>query len=314
MAKVLAGLKGKTLLTFQSVADMDAVASAIALSKMVRRAEVRATGALDSQSRAVLKCLGLKVPALESLKGYANIIVVDACTADSLGKWGRAIRDDFFGTLVIIDHHYHSGKMKADAELLLPSRSSTCEIVLGLLKAGKKRIDRKTALLLAAGIISDTAFWKSANDETFVAMSQLLSKAGRGAGDYQKIAKILQRPPDHAMTEKIVEAVRSAALREKGGIMVATTVSHAFHLQCAVYLVSLGCDYAFVADPDRGIVLAARSDYARGNIGRVMQVIAARIGGQGGGHEKVGGARGTIPNCGEALDYCAYLAFSAESG
>ena len=312
-ANYLRAMRGNTLITFQSLGDMDAVASSIALSKLVKNSSVMATGNVDSQSRAVLRSLGLSVQKIESLKGFQNIIIADSCTSDSLGKWGSAIEEDFFGKLVIIDHHYHSGKIKADFELLMPSASSTSEIVFRMLKESKIRIDRKTALLLAAGIAADTAFWKSANDDSFFAMAQLLEAAGRSKADYQKILKLLDRPKDHAMTEKLVEAVRTATMHRKGGIMVATTSSHAFHLQCALSLVGLGCDYAFVIDSERGIVLGARSDNAAANMGMLMEKVAAMMGnGSGGGHEKVGGARGEIRSQDELLEYCTSCAFGEE--
>ena len=306
-SKLVSSLSGKTLVTFQSLADLDAVASAIAISKIVPRPEIRSTGGMNAQSRAVLGHFGLAIPQLESLKGYSNVVIVDACTADSLGAWGRQI-EGFAGRKIIIDHHVHSGRMKADFVLEMPSRSSTCEIVLEILDSAKSKIDNSTALLLASGITSDTAFWKSANDSSFAAMARLLQLAGKGRKDYQKILTIINRPANPEMTRKIIECIGNASLVLKENLSVATSQSNAFHLQCAAGLVRLGCDYAFVADRDRGIVLAARSDRVDGSAGKIMEKVGKKIRGSGGGHEKVGGARGSFADAKEVLDYCSKLA------
>ncbi len=303
----LSTLKGRTLITFQEIADPDAVASAIALSLLVRNCEVRATGQVNSQAKAVLKSLGLAIAPIESLDGYSNVLIADACTLDSFGKWADAI-GLFKGKVAFFDHHVHSDRMKADFSLELPSISSTSEIALGILDAAGKKADKKTAMFLAAGIASDTAHWKSANDDSFEAMARLLKLAGRSRQDYPKILSLLERPANPEMAKKKIACAAKAKVTEKSGIVVATSTSDAFHLQCAVGLVSLGADYAFVADEQKGIVLAARSDSARKSVGILMQKVGRKIRGSGGGHEKVGGARGKFSDADAILDYCAKVA------
>jgi len=306
-AKFLSRLKGRSLITFQEVADPDAVASAIALSSLVRNCEVRATGQVNSQSRAILKSLGLAIVPLESLEGYSNILITDACTLDSFGKWSGAI-GSFKGTVAFFDHHIHSDRMKADFSLELPAVSSTSEIALGILDASKKKIDKKTAMLLAAGVASDSGHWKSANDDSFEAMARLLKLAGRSKDEYQEILSLIERPKNPEMAKKKIECAGKAKASEKDGVVVATSTSDAFHLQCAVGLVALGADYAFVADAKKGVVLAARSDSAKKSVGKLMQQIGQKISGSGGGHEKVGGARGKFADAAAVLDYCAKAA------
>jgi len=306
-AAFLTSLKGKTLITFQEVADPDAVASAIALSLLVRNSEVRATGQVNSQARAVLKSLGLAVPPLESLDGYSNVVITDACTLDSFGKWAEQV-GKFKGTVAFFDHHIHSDRMKADFSIELPSVSSTSEIAFGILDAAKKNVDKKTAMFLAAGVASDSGHWKSANDDSFEAMARLLKLAGRTRQDYQKILSLIERPANPEMAKKKITCAAKAKVIEKGGVVVATSTSDAFHLQCAVGLVGIGADYAFVADAKKGIVLAARSDSAKKSVGKLMMLVAKEVGGSGGGHEKVGGVRGKFTDVAAVLDYCSSVA------
>jgi nanoRNase/pAp phosphatase (c-di-AMP/oligoRNAs hydrolase) len=306
-ARFLSLLKGRTLITFQEVADPDAVASAVALSLLVKDCEVRATGRLNSQSKAVLRSLGLAIPALDSLEEYSNIIIADACTLDSFGEWGEGI-GKFSGKKAFFDHHVHSDRMRADFSLELPEVSSTSEIALGIMDAARKRPDRKTSMLLAAGIASDTAHWKSANDDSFEAMARLLRIAGKSRQDYQEILSLLDRPKNPEMAIKKIECAGKARTVRKAGVLVAVSTSRSFHLQCAAGLVGLGADYAFVADQRQGIVLGARADCAAKSVGLLMKKVASKIGGSGGGHEKVGGARGKFADADTVLAYCADLA------
>jgi len=306
-AAFLSGLKGRTLITFQEVADPDAVASAVALSLVVRNADIRATGQVNSQAKAVLKSLGLAIAPLQSLGDYTNILITDACTLDSFGDWADAI-GSFKGKVAYFDHHIHSDRMKADFSLELPAVSSTSEIALGILDAAKKKVDKKTAMLLAAGVASDSGHWKSANDDSFEAMARLLKLAGKSKDEYQEILSLIERPKNPEMARKKIECAGKAKVSEKDGVVVATSTSDAFHLQCAVGLVALGADYAFVADAKKGVVLAARSDSARKSVGKLMQQVGQKISGSGGGHEKVGGARGKFADAGTVLAYCADVA------
>ncbi|GEM_PF-1721905 len=306
-AAFLSSLKGRTLITFQEVADPDAVASAIALSLLVRNGDVRASGQVNSQSKAILKSLGLAIVPLESLDGYSNVLITDACTLDSFGEWAEEI-GKFRGTVAFFDHHIHSNRMKSDFSLELPSVSSTSEIALGILDAAKRKVDKKTAMLLAAGVASDSGHWKSANDDSFEAMARLLKLAGRSKEEYQTILSLIERPANPEMAKKKIACAAKAKVVEMGGVVVATSTSDSFHLQCAVGLVALGADYAFVADSKQGIILAARSDSARKSVGKLMQLVAKKIGGSGGGHEKVGGARGKFADAATALAYCADVA------
>ncbi|MFA6048998.1 MAG: DHH family phosphoesterase [Candidatus Micrarchaeia archaeon] len=305
-------LSGPTLITFQSVGDVDAVASSLALAELVPQSVVRATGELNAQSRRLLAHFGLAVPPIESLGGFRNIIVADAGNSGVLGDWGGAI-EKFRGKIVVIDHHYHSKPLSAFFTFEDVGKSSTCEIVFELSKLPGRagELGKREALLLAAGVISDSAFFKSANDSTFSALSELLEIIGSGSKDYEKVVKLIRMQPDVSERLSRLEALRGAQVTRRGNCLVARAHSNAFELSCASMLVEAGCDYAFVGNTKHGRIFSCRSDAVPGNVGKIMEKAGIAMGGSGGGHEKVGGANGLPQNVDKALSLAVSLALKA---
>ncbi len=309
----LDSLSGTTLITFQSVGDVDAVASAIVLSELVPKSVVRSTGELNAQARKLLLHFGLIVPKIDSIEGFGNIIVVDAGNAGVLGDWGSAI-EKFNGKTIVVDHHYHSHPLPAFFTYNDAGKSSTCEIIFGLAKAEGKRLGKREALLLAAGIISDTAFFKSANDASFAALAELLEIIGKGNKDYEKVVSLIRMQPDVSERIARLQALKSAEIAQKGQCVVAKAFSSAFELSCASVLVDAGADYAFVGNKKHGRILCCRSDAAEANVGKIMENVGKVLGGSGGGHEKVGGANGLPENVEKAVALGVSLALSACAG
>ncbi|NYZ75042.1 hypothetical protein H0O03_02140, partial [Candidatus Micrarchaeota archaeon] len=117
MRKLLADLlrlKGRTLISFHSLADVDAVASAYGLATLLPKAVIRAPDKPNSPSRRLLEALGAEVSVLGEgeLSGFDNCVLVDVSSAELLAGFGKAFRN--FAKrkkLVCIDHHLHSKKI-----------------------------------------------------------------------------------------------------------------------------------------------------------------------------------------------------------
>ncbi|MFQ5405793.1 MAG: bifunctional oligoribonuclease/PAP phosphatase NrnA [Candidatus Micrarchaeia archaeon] len=309
LESALNALKGKTLVTFQEVGDLDAVASALVLAEVVPNSSVRSTGQVNSQAKRVLKHFGLSVPPIESLD-FDNIAIVDAGNSGVLGKWARPI-EEFKGKLVVVDHHFHSHALNAFYYYADKGKSSTCEIIFDLLKLGKKKVGKRQALLLAGGIISDTAFFKSANDASFVALGELLDIIGKGNKDYEKVVSLVKSVPDISERLSRINAIKNAKIQQNGKILVATAYSTGFELSCASALVEAGFSAAFVGNKKHARVFGVRSDDSKSNIGKIMQKAGKILGGSGGGHEKVGGANGSAKNVEKAVEECAKLVLNS---
>ena len=312
LARSLASLKGRgrTLITFHSLGDVDAAASALALQSVLKArgvdAHVRCVDSLNSQAKRVLSFYGCAAP--QTLVGIdaAAVVLVDVSNADLLGEWGPAI-SGFNGPLFVIDHHYHNKHLKTapGCALVEPNATSAAEIVLQIANSLNYKIPPKTASILLCAIIADTAFFKSADNATLDAAFALVAQGA----DFGECAALCRAKRDASEALAIIKCVGGARIEKlgaKGAVLAAFGKAHSHELACASALVDLGCDYAFVANEREGRISAAKSDAAAGSIGKIMEAAGRSFGasGSGGGHAKVGGAKGDSDRVNAVLEEC----------
>ncbi|MFH0973871.1 MAG: DHH family phosphoesterase [Candidatus Micrarchaeota archaeon] len=315
LARSLASLKGKgrTLVTFHSLGDVDAAASALALQTVLKArgvdAHVRCVDSLNSQARRVLSFYGCAAP--QTLVGIdaSAIVLVDVSNADLLAEWGPAI-SGFNGPLFVIDHHYHNKHVKTaqGCALVEPHATSTAEIIMQIARALNCPLPPKTASLLLCAVLADTAFFKSADNATLAAAFALVA-LGADFGECAALCRAKRDASEALAIIKCVGGARIEKLGAKGAVLAAFGKAHSHELACAAALVDLGCDYAFVANEREGRISAAKSDCATGSVGKIMEAAGRGFGasGSGGGHEKVGGAKGESSRVNAALEECLAL-------
>ena len=318
MKKFLARLKslrGRTLVTFHSLGDVDAVASAIAVSQLIPKSEVAAVDGVSASARHVLERLSLPLPRqlqAGELAAYDNLLLCDVSNADLLAGFSAAVLA-FPGKRLIIDHHVHSKRIAASAALIEPTKSSSCEVVYELYRAARKKPSEKTALLLLAGILHDSAYFKSAGKGTFEAFSVLLSLTSK---TYPEVLSLVSKREDVSERIARLKAISRVALHRQGELLIGTSFASSFELACAAALVEAGCDIAFVANTGRGRISGVKRETLEGvSIGRVMEAAGRAMAGSGGGHENVGGAKGKPQLTERALEKCveaALLKFSRQ--
>jgi len=307
----LSTLRGRTLITFHSLADMDSVASAFALANGLKQknkrasCEVRSIDVITASAKRVLTSLKISKPkAIEKLDSFNNLILVDVSTPTLLGEWRAAI-EAFRGTVIAVDNHYHARHLKNAFVYVNLEKPSASEIVFEILRKLGVKLDSKTASLLLAGIIADTALFKSATNSTIVDAGELARTRGV---NFKKIFSLATPQPGLSERVAVLKAIASARIEKIGkgdkAVLVALARSHAFELQCASALIAVGCDYAFVVNDREGRASGVKAQNALGNIGKIMEAVGTVFRGSGGGHEFVGGARGEPERAGLVLEEC----------
>jgi len=297
----LRGLKGRTLISFHSLADVDAVASAYGLRTLLPDAVIRAPDKPNSPSRKLMKALGQEVAMLGEgeLSGFDNCVLVDVSSVELLAGFGKAFRN--FAKrkkLLCIDHHLHSEKIAGAVHHSFPRRASCSEIIYELLCLAGEKVSDDAALALAAGIAADTALFSSADSHSFTAFASLLKQLEQKKIDYAKVVAFANPAPDLSYKIAVAKAMQRAEFYEVGkgreGIVIGVTKAHSFELYCALALLQ-AADYAFAFNDREGRLSAARSRHnANGaSIGKIMEAAGKAMEGNGGGHETVGGANGS---------------------
>ncbi len=288
-------LKGSTLISFHSLGDVEAVASALSLAKLLKQSEVKSPDKTNSASRHLLQNLALPtIPVVKQneLNNFDNLVLVDVANKDMLGKFGEEVAK-FKGKIIAIDHHEH-GKMLVNANVFeFVHRTSCCEIIYDLYRVSGKKIDPTTATLLLTGIIADTARFKTANRQTFSAVSQLLIASGKGYGNVLSLARAV---PDKSEIKNVFQALKKVKLIETQRGLIGVVENNAFESKTCLALVETGCVVGICFNPKNGKIAMAKdsenSNSAEVDVGKILKQFGTRVNGSGGGHESVGGLTG----------------------
>ncbi len=290
----LHSLKGKTLITFHSLGDVEAVASGVALSKLIANNVVKSPDRTNSSSRHLVEKLGIeKIPVLKKgeVNDFNNIVLVDVANKEMLGEFGEEVKK-FKGRIIAIDHHEH-GKLLKGKIFEFPHRTSCCEVIFDLYRVSGKKIEPVIATLLLAGIVSDTARFKTANKQTFHAVSQLMSSSDV---KYEDILSITKGNPDASEVKNVLKAMQSAELRETQAGIIGIAKNNAFEAKSALALVEIGCIVGICFNEKNGkiaMVKDSENPNAKNiDVGKMMKSAGREMKGSGGGHESVGGAIG----------------------
>ncbi len=292
----------RTIVTFHSLGDLDAVGSAIAFQRELgKKCIIAPPDKPSSSARKLLGYAGAETILFSELKlSDGDIVVALDSSSPHLMAHLAGIKPD-----LIIDHHARfGGEMRGKQEILDPAASSTCEMLYFLFKP----TDKLTCISLLLGLISDSSAFKYATARTFEAAAGLLEHSGMS---YSQILPIAVSP--ESLSERI-EALRSCqtVTAEKiGEHVIATAIAKSHEAHFAEVLVHLGADVAFVGcEGEDGRISARMRDTLSGKmrLDRIMFEVGKVLGGRGSGHELAAGASGGRENLRPALGICVKLA------
>jgi nanoRNase/pAp phosphatase (c-di-AMP/oligoRNAs hydrolase) len=262
-------------------ADPDAIGSSFALS----RAFGGTIGAVDDLSRtgaSLAEIIGARVLINPGVEDYDLVVVVDTSVRRQLG-------DRLPASYALVDHHLDEGLLEDAIFYIQRPAKSTAEIVWKILKENCKKVDRKVALGLLAGMISDTGRFKRATPDTFHAAAELLQEGGFA---YEDVQESLSVPASISQRIAVLKAASRAQIVRQGDWLVACTVVNSFEGSAAMALVDLGADVAFVAGrhgKEGRVRVSARSSRKaarRGlNLAELLGEVGKAHGGDGGGHK-----------------------------
>ena len=280
-------------------ADPDAIGSSFALS----RAFGGTIGAVDDLSRtgvSLADIIGARVLINPRVKDYDLVVVVDTSVGTQLG-------DKLPANYALVDHHLDEGLLEDALFYIQRPAKSTAEIVWTILKENCKKADRKAALGLLAGMISDTGRFKRATPGAFLAAAELLEEGGFA---YEEALEALSVPSDISQRIAVLKAASRAKVMRQGDWLVACTTVNSFEGSAAMALVDLGADVAFVAgrhgkgDTVRISARSSREAARRGlNLAKLLGEVGKAYGGDGGGH-KSAAALEAVGDPSAILDAC----------
>lgn len=188
IAKVLDEINGNelVLISGHKNSDMDSIASSLSLTRYLNRLGKNAICLLEEKSLELLKWYNnyeYIITSNDMIKEPYTFILVDANEKSRLGTF-----ENFFDRAKLtiqIDHHENNEGL-ANHILVDTSISSTSEMIYNITSKLDLEIDKSTAELLYAGILSDTCcFTRRMTSQTFMVLSNLL----KYNIEYDRIAK-----------------------------------------------------------------------------------------------------------------------------
>ncbi len=287
----------RTMITFHSMGDTDSVASAFSLASYFPNATIVSPDFITSNSKHILERLGF---APDAIKGAFDesaefIVMVDVNNFEDCGafkgKLAAATQE-----ILIVDHHAAQSNGKDSLfSFNDETYNSTSSTMFDLLKALGSKIDGKTAELLAAGIVSDSAEFKNSTPHTFVQIGELLKLANK---DYQALLQDMRHTiaPENRM-DAIKNLFDSEVTIRNGLVFI---IGKGFRANIAADdAIRIGADVAlFYSISSNEISFSARMrpllDKERNiHLGKMMVSLAPIIKGHGGGHPCAAGAYGS---------------------
>jgi len=302
VAAALRGLAGSALVLTHHNADIDAVASAIALSTGLKQLGIDArVGVAESVARAAQRLAeGTNVLVDPDCSKFDNIILVDTSVPEQLRSI-KSLRAD-----IIIDHHPAGPLVQtAKATWIEPFSRSTAQMVYGILKELSCSMDKQLAMTIAAGIVADTAHLRFAGLAEFETLTELL----RLGAEWGEVLALLNMPPDPSDIMAGLKAAARMQLWKVDNLVIAVSKLGSHEAPAARALLKLGADIAIVAAvKENEVRISSRAKDRIESYGIDLSEIFRDVGklveGTGGGHPTAGSANGSNPKAvDDALDY-----------
>jgi nanoRNase/pAp phosphatase (c-di-AMP/oligoRNAs hydrolase) len=314
----ISSIKGKKIaLITHSGADVDAICAAaslyFSLSKK-NKASILVPEHISMPAKTLAK--KLKIPYTltqkQGLRQFDTLFLIDFNDIKMAGSLANEIKR-FKGTLYLIDHHRTTKKKIAPLQNTLADQNAvaSCELVFDLLKKSHIPLDKRTATYLAAGLVTDSAYFLTANSKTFSMMSQCLKASGKTFSSITSLFSVKQTFDEKIAKLKAAKRARIFLISDY--IAVMSDVG-AFESDAASALVKIGADIAFVGDSEEGklrissrasqaVTKKAGFDLAK----HVFQKLPNTFPGSGGGHAGAAGFNGKGNNINAALQQCINL-------
>ncbi|HRY54127.1 MAG TPA: DHH family phosphoesterase, partial [Spirochaetia bacterium] len=228
--------------------DIDAVASAWALSGLLARRGYSASAAYRGEIRSrslarLVEVLGIEIAGSSPAGDRAQLLVVDGAPANGNVSL-------FAGELVgIVDHHRIFGEARAPFADLRPELASCSSMIYGYWKEAGAEPPRELATALIAGIQSDTDFLsRRSSPEDFRAYTELFR-----LGDWELASRIVRTVFDLRELGLIARALSGAVAEE--GLLYAEVEG-----PCGQEALAVLADFALRAEELRATVVAERDE------------------------------------------------------
>ena len=276
-------------------ADPDAVGAAVALKylgEVLNKSENKtlkiSTDSISKLSKHILEEIGENIEVVQYPKLLEVVFFVDTSNLNQVKIDSKELGNSIS---VVVDHHKRTELAELCTLSIVDERAtSTCEIVSQIFRDLGIYPPKNIRIALLCGILYDTKHLKLAREETFQIITWLIKGI-----NFQQVLSFLTQEMDESKRIAHLKACSRMELREVGGYIVALSHVSSFEASCAKTIVSIGADVAFVVavrkrEGEIRVSGRCRKSLARKvHMGELMEEVARRLGGEGGGHREAAG-------------------------
>lgn len=279
---------GKKIVLMHGNADPDALGSAYALSRCFPNTEIAAPGGVDRVAKAVAEKLSITILENPQLTEYDYAVIVDCSSKDQVSADLSEIE------YVAIDHHAASGDWDNCLSLCDEERKSCAEIVLDILRHVGHKIDKTTAMALAAGMVTDSGHFKFADSRMMRSFADLLDEAQL---EMKEVISLTDLKQDVSERVSQLKGAQSMKFERVGEYIVAVAQRSSHEGSICKALLNIGADVAFVGSQRKDefrISSRARQELVQKgfHLGKILNDITGETNGVGGGHAGAAGLSG----------------------
>ncbi len=285
--------KKKKLAVMHHNADLDCVASSIALALSFEGFSVYAPLGVSSVGKKILRKYGIEWLEKVSLDDYDLLVILDTNSLEQLGEfnWERVK-----GKTVIIDHHDYNPKYEEALLYVWKEETSCSEIVLQIIESAGKKINDLIAESLIVGIIGDTARFKFAKNSTFQNLCRLIPHIRRDFSEILREIEEVERGGnlDRSRRIALAKAMQRSTYLDFKGVLIWKSFVSSFEGEIASTITALLADIALVGaqrkEEARVSVRARKWLIDKGlNLAEICRKVAQEFSGGGGGHAAAAG-------------------------
>lgn len=287
--KIKESLKDDLLLLIHHHADVDSVASAIALKTVFKDATISASDGISVSGQNIANMTEEEILAKPPAKWDGTVIALDSPNPEHCGPVPEAKQ------IVVIDHHDKIVGWPEGTEVVhQPQKTSTAEIIFLFIKELGMDVSKHCATVLLSAIYTDTGQFRHAKNETFNVASELCDCGA----DPQEIINILDRERPLAQKTMFLKAAQRMKWSQEGKWIIATSFVGSFESGSARLLIVLGADISIVASENKKgeMRLSTRASnriVSDGfNLTKVLEKVENINGGSAGGHPGAAGYNG----------------------
>ncbi|MHA1272718.1 MAG: DHH family phosphoesterase [Promethearchaeota archaeon] len=218
---------------------------------------------------------------------YDVIIVIDTNNINQIYSLDKYNIFTYKGPIIFIDHHICSNdKLKESPNIINDKYTSCSEIILDFFIEKNIIPPKEICFLLLSGLLSDSGFFKFANNLTILRASKLLEYGT----DYKEVVSLLMREVD--LPEKIakIKGAQRVKMLKINNWLIGITHVGSYEAEVANTLLNIGFDVAIVlSEKKKQYRITTRAnqkvyDLTGLHLGKILEGLSQNYEVSGGGH------------------------------